>query len=397
MADFNQARSQEVIYTLSHDSTESLELTNDPIGWDNDMKEFVSSDDYAGLISRFSTNLEFVKEAVDYMEGIYAEFGPEADIYLNKKIMHPTEMKRVQSYDAILDGYSIKREGRTQDRRIKINALGSTLLTTLKAKQNEKISIDSLETLDGTTLTPLTRQKVEFLGKKLLLVSKWEISEAQKQVLVPMVIFAGVKAVAIPLKLVAPSDDYVQDISNVSVPTSGASYGPGETGNMFYLVNDRIKTLDWILDIDMDYIGTATATFRLDLVTYTGGINYVFDNYQTLATASGSNSGNLSYNGVINVTDLPADASLALVLHITSANSQLLTFNTADLTQTEDSAFDPSINEALLPFEYINRKLQILTNRTDTVLHSPYFGRVDLGYDVDGPGAYQLITCGWWT
>ena len=398
MAEFNQAYNQRVIYTLSHEIEGSLELKNDPIGWDNDLKEFVSSDVYAGLTAKFSSNLEFVKEGVDFIENIYKKHGKEADIYLNKQILHPTQMRIVNSYDAILNGYSKQRSGRKQDRKLKIDAVESSLITILKSKQSEKIDVMSLTSLNGTSLPPLTRKRFENKGTQLLLISQWEVSESLNPIeKISLSSGAPNEARAVPLSVTASSDDSVETVVNVDCPESGSGYADGNAGNMFYLLNDRTKILNFDIDVSVDYIHPNTVsatTVRLDIVRYTGGSAYTFDSYQTLATNSNS-EGTLSYTGKQTIT-LNADESLALVVHIFSTTNVNLNFTKANMTLTENSVFDTTINDCLYPFEFINRILQIITNRTDTVLSSTYFGRTDLGYDLDGEGAYQMVTYGKW-
>ena len=57
---FNRKR-----YTLQHKFSGSIKI-KEPIGWDDDEKEFARVKEYAGIITKFSNNLEFVNQGADY-------------------------------------------------------------------------------------------------------------------------------------------------------------------------------------------------------------------------------------------------------------------------------------------------------------------------------------------
>lgn len=49
-------------------SQQTIELSVDPIGWDNDDKEFARNEDYDGIITKFSNNLKFVGDSADFIK-----------------------------------------------------------------------------------------------------------------------------------------------------------------------------------------------------------------------------------------------------------------------------------------------------------------------------------------
>jgi hypothetical protein len=61
----------------------------------------------------------------------------------------------------------------------------------------------------------------------------------------------------------------------------------------------------------------------------------------------------------------------------------------------EDSFFEPSKAKAILAHELLDQLATITTNKKN-VVKSNYFGRKELGYAKDGPGAYNSVSHGFW-
>ena len=86
-----------VQYTLSHEDYGTL-VIEEPIGWQTDLKEIQRSTKNFSTITKFSTNLEFVKSGAKFITNVYANYGLEAKIILKKKVIHPTESEMVERY-----------------------------------------------------------------------------------------------------------------------------------------------------------------------------------------------------------------------------------------------------------------------------------------------------------
>jgi hypothetical protein len=74
MATINTAYFDRVRYTLKSKSLDSLIVT-EPIGWNDDEKEFSRHEQYHGIVTKFSNSLKFIDAGADYLQLILDLYG----------------------------------------------------------------------------------------------------------------------------------------------------------------------------------------------------------------------------------------------------------------------------------------------------------------------------------
>lgn len=395
MSKFNTAFHNHVDYYIK--SKLGTTKITDPVNWQNDFMEVIRGKDNAGVINRVSTNLEFIADGADLLTKIKDTFGTETEVRLEKWIMHPTLIKRIKSYDAMLD----MSEYKYSKNKVTLKAQESDILSKINTYKGEDVELERTDSLNGNTLPLLSTETVAIPGKEILLVSELGLNEDYQEYVVTG--FAGsilYQARAIPLRSISESDERISAVTNLEVPNNGGTYAPGTTGNMFYAYDttpgaDIEKTIKIKINIDFDYTTDGTThNVILHLVKYSGNEAYNFSNATLLAFSS---DGKLTYNDEVEVSGITNGDSFALVAFITSSDRMTLTYNTASVVITENSWHPASTAKVVLPYERVERLLQIITGRTDSDLfYSECLGRTDLGYAQDGEYAYLASSTGFW-
>ncbi len=392
MSEFNTAYHNQVDYYLN--SPLGRRKITEPEGWKSDLMEYARSKENSGIVNKISTDLKFVKDGADYLTELVKNYGSEVDCTLEKWITHPKEMKRVRSYRAYID----LTEYEYKDERVSIKAQKSGLLNSINTYKNEKVELERLDALNGNALQPLDKVNINIEGKKILLVSELTLGPDDNIIQMNLASDNLHESVTVLFnKQVSNSDKRVHNVSEYDIVEISSAYQNGSAGNMFYADNDRVKTLELDIDIDFDYSHNHSIDFiRIELLKYSGGTNFDYESTEVITGSYDSNS-NLSYKGKMQIKDLPVGYSLAFAVFVYSQYDVLLTFNKANLTITENSWFPPTINKGVLPYERIERLLQIITGRTDkNLFYSECFGRKDLGYAEDGEYAYLTTSTGFW-
>ena len=399
-------------YSLYHPSAKPVKI-EEPIGWQDDLIELKRSTKNFTTVTKYSTNLEFVKSGAAFITQIYDTFGFEAKIILTKKRVHPVEQKVETRYTAILDGYTYQRK----DSKVKVNAVESDLTSILKGYKSEKVELLRELAINGNEITPIQQFDATLEGKQIQLVSKWAIEEDQNPWRIPFTTSSGGNLrefVTFHMKQIANSDDQTADVTNPRLDNdSNDNPRSGTTQNMFYAIAQEDKTLDLSMDLSFEfkqgrYNSMRFTGFVLQLLTFyddsvNGNSQYRFRRKQTLAfdegvirtDPDGKEVKALSYNGRFNV-DLLKGESLALAIYAASQDGESVDvfYKKIDVQIVEDSLVEPSQSKVFLIHDAISQLIKIMTGDDSLQLVSNYFGRKELGYDQDGEGAYMAIASG---
>lgn len=396
----HQGYDNRVKYTLRNDVFRS-QIIAEPIGYNDDEKEFKRSLKVHGVFTKLSNNLKFYKGSenllggYDYIVDVYNQQGINADILLIKEEQDPDDDTWQEAYRGFLDLSTLVTENNQAS--VKFNESG--LNTSIKSRQSERLELGRLDTMDGDVLTELIPSKVALEGRNIFLVSQLQTDENAAS---PLSIQHNggqiYQARAIPQRILGESDDSVQGPTDLFIDESGSSYDPGSTTHMFYAISDRDKTLEITFDVDYTWTSNGGNTVRLDLVTYENGLDYDFKEFQTLQTVS-TNNGEINVNTQIEV-ELLAGESLTLSTHSTSTTDVNYTWGTLDTLIEENSFFDASQADFILPFEALERMIHIIGNEEQALL-STFLGRTDvirdsLIYTEDGEGSLTGITNGFY-
>lgn len=413
MGTINHGYIDRVKYVLKCAKLGNSIITTEPIGWNNDDKEFARNTDYDGIVSKFSNSLEFIAEGADFINLAFELYDVMAEIKLTKYERHPRTDKWVRSYWGYLDLMTRKVEGNKLS--IKFNSGG--LQEDIKSREDDSVEIDRSTSMDGTSIDAISENEVYFGGRRIFLKSKWDVKPLQNEAVLTVFSDAGnvrAQTIGLPISLTSQSQEQAQNV----LPNAIGNENVGSPGMMFLANFDRSRKIN-IRSAGISFRPTITerdfqwAFFKVCLSIYENGSDYNLKERIDLFHA-GHESPSISSVLIINNTtvsipdfNIPIEVnegvSVALEFFI-KADLVDFAFNRAryyvevnDIKGTlyaeEDSEFKDSAAKCYLAHDLLNQLTTICANKKK-VFYSDYFGRTDLGYLQDGPGAYIGLTHG---
>lgn len=413
MGTINHGYIDRVKYVLSCVELNDEIIITEPIGWNTDDKEFARNSEYHGIFAKFSNSLKFIDNGATFIELAYELFDIIAKVKLVKFERHPKTDKWVRTYWGYLDLST--RQWEKKQLSVKFNSGG--LEQSIKARENESVEVDRTTTIDGTLIGPIAENEVLFKGRKIFLKSKWEAKTADDKVSLEVYSNDGNtrdKTAGFPLSLDSKSHEQAQ----TSFSYSNASENKGDGGMMFLANFDRTRDIN-VIGKGLSFKSKITksdwqwAFFKVCVTVYKDGIDYnvkkrinVFHaGYQseTMPDLWDINNKTISipdFNIALTVNE---GESVALEFYIKAdlknyiASRARYYVNVTEikgiLFAEEDSHFEPSKAKCYLAHDLLNQLTTICANKKK-VFYSDYFGRTDLGYPVNGPGAFVGMTHG---
>lgn len=427
MSVINQAYFDRVRYILQNDNLGSL-IIEEPIGWNSDDKELSRHKDYHGIFPKFSNNLKFKGQAKDYLQTLYDIYGVNAQVRLIKDEKHPKTDEWTRSYFGYLDMSTRQVENNTI--ALKFNSGG--LEAELKSRESETVEITRTTTLDGIPLNDLNINQVELDGRRIFLKSIWESDQSNDST------FLGVYSddgntrrvsTGYPLKLINRSHEEAHSV----IPSSYGNENNGSAGMMILATFDRERSIRCI-GSNFSFYPIITeydwqwASFSISLVIYENGVNFnvrerkrlfwahtnpnhigvttsLYNFERNIVIGDGiANQGarfGFDFDEVLNVN---SGESVALEILIeadlknytTSRARYYVSVNEmkGNLTIEEDSFFEKSVANCVLPHEVAERLIEVYTNKK--VLKSDALGRTDIGYPIDGKASLVGLSHGFW-
>lgn len=420
MSLINQTYDDRVKYTLYHRDYGSLDI-QEPDGWQTDDKEYARDKDYSGMFTLLSNNLKFSGSAMDFILLIDGIYGINADLRLTKSEQHPHTDLWEQTYEGWLDLSTKDIEDNTVS--MKFNSGGIEQM--IKTRESETTELDRTDTMDGKALDDLKIDTVLLKGRKILLDSRFEVKADNNTARVRVQSSGNTRkqTVGVPFVMTSQSHEEAQSVT----PETNGNEQEGTTGMMFFEPAIADKTLNINLDLSFTVSveqknQTSNSRYYLAITKYTGNVNYdradvivIFDtdgnggidNLGGPAIPDGglgpATEHSVTWAGAI---DLLKDESLALEFYVESTLGsnvppatgflQIAATNiTGKMSVIEDSFFEQSQSKFILAHELADRLVEIMTSKNKAV-KSDYFGRTDIGYPANGPGAYFGFTHGFW-
>lgn len=412
MSNINQTFNDRVRYTLKSKNLDPLIIT-EPIGWENDEKEFTRNENHHGIIAKFSNSLKFIGSGADYIQYILELYGINEEIKLIREEKHPHTDIWTLTYSGYLDLSTWTKEKNQVS--VKFNSGGLEQL--LKSRESEKIEIDRLTTIDGKSIPSLNTIDVELEGRRIFLKTKYEKETATGTVTLDVQSDAGNTrrgTTGYPLKLVNKSHENAQNVLSYSSGNDTI----GSTGMMFFANSDRDREL--IIKGDNIRFKPVVTAWDFDwaiisvcLTVFENGIDYNVKSREYLFTSQNlpgdsSDQINLTHNLLreLNFTrtiNLLKNESIALELFIEAdlqgGGSQHFRVDFTEMNGNlfidEDSFHEKTSTKAILAHEIADRLVTIGTN-TEQAFYSDFLGRTDIGYDIDGKGSLTAFTHGFW-
>lgn len=418
MSNINPIFNDRVQYTLSNKLMGTIVIT-EPIGWNDDDKEFTRHERYHGFVAMFSNSSKYIKDAADFINLVYQIDGINGEIELVRNEKHPKTDRWTLTYSGYLDLSTWGNENNQVS--IKFNSRG--LEMDLKARESEKVEVDRLSTSKGKSILPLNTIDVELDGRRIFLKTKYGVNKSGNTIKLSNSSDDGNKRGSTAPALIditSKSHEKAQKpIENTVVGNNLGNFGDGsgrdgngETGLMFYAVNDKYRELKIKFKINFNvnisrWDDVHNYRFWSRLVVYKNGTDYTFKEDRVLFT-NNSNSQLQGNNFVITFDDvIPLDEgeSIGLVFDQCAELGSFLTrghvdtevkINSVDYMDIEENSFHKkSTTKAILAHELMDRLISINTSSKNS-FYSDFLGRTELGYQKDGPGAFIGFTHGFW-
>lgn len=418
MSDINPIFNDRVQYTLSNKLLGTVVIT-EPIGWNDDEKEYSRHQRYHGFVAVFSNSSKYIKDAADFINLVYQVDGINGEIELVRKEKHPKTDVWTLTYSGYLDLSTWGNENNQVS--IKFNSRG--LEMDLKARETEKVEIDRTESISGSVISELEPITVNLDGRRIFLKTKYGVNKSDDTIKLSNASDDGNKrgsTAPAPIDIISKSHEKaLKPIENTVVGNSTGNFGDGsgragngETGLMFFAVNDKYRELKIKFKINFKVNITRwddvhNYRFWARLVTYKDGADYTFKEGTVLFTRNSYNqlNGNDFVITFDDVVPLDEGESLGLVFdHCAELGSFLhdghvdteVKINSVDYMDIEENSFHKkSTAKAILAHELMDRLVSINTSSNNS-FYSEYFGRTELGYTQDGPGAFVGFTHGFW-
>lgn len=406
MGTINHNYTDRVKYELYCEQLGNTIKIDDPIGWDSDQKEFARNTDYDGIVAKFSNSLKFTGNGAEYLELAFELFDIIAKVKMTKYERHPRTDKWVKTYWGYLDLSTRKwEEGQLS---VKFNSGG--LQEDIKSREDENVEIDRLTSIDGLPIDPIQENEMLFEGRRIFLKSTWKNTK-------DATVYLGVysdggntrnKTSGFPITIDSSSHEEAQSI----LEGSEGSENIGTPGMMFFANFDRTRDI---------VVNSSGLSFKFNItesnwqwafaklcITVYGGQDYTLKNRTDLWSVNKSTLWS-AHNKTITIPSFSKKItvdegdSIALEFYI---KADLINYTThrarfyvnftelsGVLYAEEDSHFESSKAKCYLAHDLLNHLTTICSN-TKKAFYSDYFGRVDLGYAANGPGAYVGTTHG---
>lgn len=375
--------SDRVRYFLSSRTFGTLKI-DEPIGWDEDEKEFARNKDDHGVFTSLSNSLKFTKDSKDFIELVNATDGINAELVLIKDSKNDQTDVWENSYTGYLDLSTME----IQDNQLSLKFNSGGLESILKAREGEDVEIERLDTIDGKVINPLKTVNIELEGRRIFLESTWKAS--------PMTYYKRLEIFSAAGNTRSLTNTFPFDIVKKSHEQANSTF-EGIDGNdsqgqatMMLLANvDRTRkfkvNVESILFNAYSYLNGSVnwGHVNVSLVKYSNGSNFnrtanVVDLWNR--EFSGNETiglGNININASTHEFILNQGDSLGLEVMIRadfntnfgtkirrSFDYKLISGN---INIQEDSEFGKTICKAVKPFDLANRLIEVISGRKNAV------------------------------
>ncbi|WP_417237215.1 hypothetical protein [Bizionia paragorgiae] len=375
-----------VQYTLSYPNEPSLTI-KEIKNWKDDEKEYKRNTDYDGIVAKYSSNLEFTGDGMNFILFIDEVYDINAKIFLRKEERHPKTDAWVETYSGYLDLATLDI-GETS---ILIKLSSGGLEQLLKARETEQVEIDRLTTLDGATLPRPTTVDVQMDGRKIFLLSKMEQTDKN------LIEYTSISPRLVPpLTQIINSDrDHIKStLNNVaaddySLFMDGSGHYYPEKQQFFYEMNDRYKVLNLEFDLEFGiqiYPGGSTqypdVYLEIRKYFYEDGVGYTLTGDYLIHKWVGTpriGLQTLTLNTINSPYPIEIEKDESLMFIIWRDSPFATTMYKPEKTEmiiTENSFFEPTKCKMMLAHDLGSRLAKIITNKD--CFYSQATGRIGL-------------------
>lgn len=393
------------------------EFIEDPINWDDSEREYKRNRDFRGIFSKLSNNLEFTKRGFRYLIDMYQSFGIEPDIILEKEAKN-TE-RADERWEVIENGYLNLSELNWSDQlrtaKVKFDEVG--FWQSINNRKGQKHDLIPTVTVDGVDIGELPTRTLRVSGRAIFLRSELEINpDFENFFNVSMPTFSGsgnrTGNKGLPFRVKTNSD---QENIQTAFDSGLEGYSDNQNGtgrSEFFLNSNRFKqnvifTMNFKFKIQNVVVNdTRSEGFTIYFRKYTNGLSLQLDPNTDVVLLHIPDPQNrigetFEVNHTITTNINPGDSFAYVAQTFARRRNSFVDFSLdceltdleGSLVVEENSVFPSSGHEVILPHEKFERLVAILTGQKNS-FYSEYFGRTDLGYAENGPGAYMACASG---
>lgn len=431
MGTFQGPPHDRVRYKMQFKGYGSLDIkSSDIIGWDDDDKEMHRNVDYSGIFPKFSNNLKFFGDAKDFINNVRKIYGINADIRLVKE-----EKDQDDIWQRSYTGYLSMNTWESENGQISLRFDSGGLEKTLKNREKENLEVERTTDLKGRPIPEVSLSKLNLPGRRIFLITKFINDSINNTLHLSVESNAGntrYRKGGLPFRIESQSHDLANSVQyQATTGISVTALDPGTTAMMFYAINDRTRLMKISATYKMDaffsyYRSVDWCRLKLCFSIYENGANYDLKQRYVLKELRSENpiesdnpsdsvmslfqfSGSLApftryFEGSFEKDiELLEGESMAFEVML---GSDMYSDNNAGvrvdiknfegtLRIDEDSHFPATQTTCILVYELLERYVEIMTGSKNN-FRSKYYGRKDLGYEEDGPGAYKVFAHGHW-
>ncbi len=388
-----------IILACTQDS-EVLELKEAPRNWSATKFNVLRDRVYFGMLKTVSVEFQFVGESFKWLQRKRLLYGVDADIQI-----------MIYYRDQFIMRGKLNQEAAQEDRKLKLykcDILQSAAIQDFTNREDIELNIFNTISLDRLPISPAERKPCSFQGFKINFNSKFKEPPPSDEPykyhhIVPYVseyngnpnvqIGAGTDSVTSAVAVSEMPEELKRrecaiivnrlpdaQIFNVHLDlkhTAAQGYfenigGFNKPGWRLIIrkLNAENVVVDTLWETPDNIMAFGVFNHIVDLTTALNPGEYVvFSCEQLMRFGSGS-------------TIVYVDTERDFVVH---------TYEKVSITIVQDSALSPTTHNVVLPFELFTNLVKQINGG---IFESEFFGRTDVGYAIDGPGAYVALTKG---
>lgn len=358
---------------------------NLPMGFDEQRISITRSSQFYGLFREFSTSLRFVTDGMNYIQNVYEKEGTEYVINIGIYEYQPAPVDKYYLYFAGLIDLSTYSFSETF---IECDINESSLNRKIVSRDDVKVNLGVLETVEGEVMDVNPEVIVNLHERELQLIASY-VKDPDVTDMTTSFSGSGTEA-----GLVFPFNIEISNIDNLN----SNPYGFINTaGSLFWnknIVASSIK-ITGILKGVINYtqpVLVPEAFFKIVIRKYSDDIYSVYEEgilFQHTATSTPQtipfdiDLGTFDLDYYLN--NIATNETVALILVTNYDLNFPITIEESTLNIVENQLFDSTDANGYLMHEVGDRITNTIADRQ--CFKSNFFGRTDIGYQVNGKGA----------
>lgn len=165
MSDIILQQSNSVEYYLKSEGQPALKI-KEPIGWQEDGFEFIRNDDYHGILTEFTTELQFFKDAKEYLEEDYLIYGINSNLKIKKYEI--LEVGGKIKWDLVYEGSVDYSSRKINDNKLALRFNSNDLENILKTREDDEFDLERNLSINDESISLLKTELADFEGTELI-------------------------------------------------------------------------------------------------------------------------------------------------------------------------------------------------------------------------------------